>query len=60
MQRTSINDLVAKAKSEIEELSVEEVKGEMSEGTVTLVDIRDFVSVYLKELSLVLFRPPEE
>ena len=42
MQRTSINDLVAKAKSEIEELSVEEVKGEMSEGTVTLVDIRDF------------------
>ena len=40
MQRTSINDLVAKAKSEIEELSVEEVKGEMSEGTVTLVDIR--------------------
>ena len=42
MQRTSINDLVKKAKSEIEELSVEEVKDEISEGTVTLIDIRDF------------------
>ena len=42
MQRTSINDLVKKAKSEIEELSVEEVKDEISEGTVTLIDIRGF------------------
>ena len=42
MQRTSINDLIKKAKSEIEELSVEEVKDEISEGTVTLIDIRDF------------------
>ena len=54
MQRTSINDLVKKAKSEIEELSVEEVKREISEGSTILIDIRDFESVYLKELSLVL------
>ena len=31
MQRTSINDLVKKAKSEIEELSVDELKDEISE-----------------------------
>ena len=42
MQRTSINDLVKKAKSEIEELSVEEVKSEISEGSTILIDIRDF------------------
>ena len=42
MQRTSINDLVKKAKSEIEELSVEEVKREISEGSTILIDIRDF------------------
>ena len=42
MQRTSINDLVKKAKSEIEELSVEEVKSEISEGSAILIDIRDF------------------
>ncbi len=42
MQRTSINDLVKKAKSEIEELSVEEVKREISEGSSILIDIRDF------------------
>ena len=42
MQRTSINDLVKKAKSEIEELSVEELKDEISEKGPVLVDIRDF------------------
>jgi len=42
MQRTSINDLVKKAKSEIEELSVKEVKREISEGSTILIDIRDF------------------
>ena len=42
MQRTSINDLVKKAKSEIEELSVEVVKREISEGSTILIDIRDF------------------
>ena len=42
MKRTSINDLVKKAKSEIEELSVEEVKREISEGSTILIDIRDF------------------
>ena len=42
MQRTSINDLVKKAKSQIEELSVEEVKREISEGSTILIDIRDF------------------
>ena len=42
MQRTSINDLVKKAKSEIEELSVEEVKREISEASTILIDIRDF------------------
>ena len=42
MQRTSINDLVKKAKSEIEELSVEELKDEISQKGPVLVDIRDF------------------
>ena len=42
MQRTSINDLVKKAKSEIEELSVDELKDEISEKAPVLVDIRDF------------------
>ena len=42
MQRTSINDLVKKAKSEIEELSIDQVKDEISENAALLVDIRDF------------------
>ena len=49
MQRTSINDLVKKAKSEIEELSVEEVKREISEGSTILIDIRDFRERLLEE-----------
>jgi rhodanese-related sulfurtransferase len=39
--RTSINDLVAKAKERIEELSVEQLQAEIDAGEVTVVDIRD-------------------
>ncbi len=40
-RRTNINDLVAQAKSRIEELSVEQLQAEMERGDVTVVDIRD-------------------
>lgn len=41
MVRRSINDLVAEAKSRIEELSVEQLQAEIESGDVTVVDIRD-------------------
>ena len=40
--RRTVNDMVADAKSRIEELSVEELRAELEGGDVTLVDIRDF------------------
>jgi rhodanese-related sulfurtransferase len=40
-RRTNINDLVADAKSRIEELSVDELRAEIDAGTATVVDIRD-------------------
>jgi rhodanese-related sulfurtransferase len=39
--RRSVNDLVADAKSRIEELSVEQLQAEIEAGDVTVVDIRD-------------------
>lgn len=42
MARTTINDLVAAARTEIEELSPEEVRSEIDAGTAMVVDIRDF------------------
>lgn len=41
MTRRNINDMVAEAKSHIEELSVEELQAEIEAGDVTVVDIRD-------------------
>jgi rhodanese-related sulfurtransferase len=41
MARRTINDLVAEAKSRIEELSVAELQEEIAAGDVTVVDIRD-------------------
>ena len=40
-RRRNINDLVAEAKTRIEELSVEELQAEIEAGDVTVVDIRD-------------------
>ena len=40
-------DMVAEAKREIENLSVEEVKAELDTGSATIVDIRDFRELYL-------------
>jgi rhodanese-related sulfurtransferase len=40
--RRTVNDMVAEAKSRIEELSVEELQIELEGGAVKLVDIRDF------------------
>jgi rhodanese-related sulfurtransferase len=41
-------DMVAEAKTEIENLSAEQVKAEMEAGTATVVDIRDHRELYLK------------
>ena len=41
-------DMVDQAKSEIENLSVEQVKAELDAGTAVIVDIRDFRELYLK------------
>jgi rhodanese-related sulfurtransferase len=41
MARTPLSKLVADAKAAIEELSVEELQGEIASGDVTVVDIRD-------------------
>lgn len=41
-------DLVDEAKLEIENLSAEQVKGELDAGSATIVDIRDFRELYLK------------
>lgn len=41
-------DMVAEAKQEIENLSVEQVKAELDAGTATIVDIRDVRELYLK------------
>ena len=40
--RTSVNDLVRAAKARIEELSVEQLQAEITAGTCTVIDIRDF------------------
>ena len=42
MGRKNVHDLVAEARAEIEELSVEQVQAELDAGTAMLVDIRDF------------------
>lgn len=39
--RVNVNDLVAAAKSRIEELSVEELQAEIERGDVNVIDIRD-------------------
>ncbi len=41
MGRRTVADLVAEAKSRIEELSVEQLQAEIEAGDVTVVDIRD-------------------
>ncbi|MFN0091185.1 MAG: rhodanese-like domain-containing protein [Acidimicrobiales bacterium] len=41
-------DMVADAKQEIENLSIEQVKAELEAGSATIVDIRDFRELYLK------------
>jgi rhodanese-related sulfurtransferase len=41
-------DMVAEAKGQIENLSVEEVKAELEAGTAVIVDIRDFRERYLR------------
>ncbi len=40
-ERKRLDDLVAEAKSRIEELSVEQLQAEIAAGDVTVVDIRD-------------------
>ncbi len=42
MTRRSVHDMVAEARSEIEELSVAELQAEMAAGDTMVVDIRDF------------------
>lgn len=42
MARTTVNDLVAAARAEIEELSPAQVRAEIDAGTAMVVDIRDF------------------
>lgn len=39
--RRNVNDMVAEAKSRIEELSVDELRAEIERGDVALIDIRD-------------------
>jgi rhodanese-related sulfurtransferase len=41
-------DMVAEAKADLENLSVEQVKAELDAGSATIVDIRDFRELYLK------------
>jgi rhodanese-related sulfurtransferase len=41
-------DMVAEAKANIENLSVEQVKAELDAGSATIVDIRDFRELYLR------------
>jgi len=41
-------DMVADAKRDIDNLSVEEVKAELDAGSATIVDIRDFRELYLR------------
>jgi len=41
-------DMVAEAKTQIENLSVEQVKAELEAGTAVVVDIRDFRELYLR------------
>ncbi|MEO1060212.1 MAG: rhodanese-like domain-containing protein [Actinomycetota bacterium] len=41
MARRTVNDMVAEAKAEIEELTVEELQAEMAAGSCTVIDIRD-------------------
>ncbi len=41
MARRNIHDVVADARSEIEELDVAELQGEIEAGTCTVIDIRD-------------------
>ena len=40
--RRTVNDMVREAKARIEELSVEQLQAEISAGTCTVIDIRDF------------------
>ena len=42
MSRRTVFDMVNEAKAEIEELSVDELAGEIEAGTCTVIDIRDF------------------
>ena len=42
MSRKTVHDLVKTAKENIEELSVAELQDEISSGSCTVVDIRDF------------------
>lgn len=46
MTRTSAADLVAAARSQIEELTVAELQEELASGECTVVDIRDFRERY--------------
>ena len=48
MARRTVNDLVADAKSRIEELSVEDLQGEIEAGDVSVVDIRDVRERWVK------------
>jgi len=41
MPRTPLNQMLAAAKAEIEELSVEQLQAEIEAGTCTVIDIRD-------------------
>jgi rhodanese-related sulfurtransferase len=41
MTRRTVNDMVAEARSEIEELTPEQVRAELEQGDAMLVDIRD-------------------
>ena len=41
MTRRTVDDLVAEAKADIEELTAEQVKAELDAGTAMLIDIRD-------------------
>jgi len=41
MPRNTLNEMLAAAKAEIEELSVEQLQAEIEAGTCTVIDIRD-------------------
>ncbi len=41
MARRTVNDMVAEAKAEIEELTVAELQAELAAGACTVIDIRD-------------------